>query len=463
MPEPAEHGEAQPDVGRHGQGGELERRSGVLMGEEGRRKHLHQHQGRQSDGERLQGERAHGHIRRPHLPMVEDGGNQRLRQQVQRHRRRQPQQQAHAQAPAQGPGEGRAIALLGQPRQIRQQHRAQSHGHQADGQFQQPIRVIQPGDAADRQRRSQHGVDERVQLAGRGGQRGRRQQPPHLPHPLVADADPGTGQQMQPRQKGRLKQQLQNPGGEQAPSQGERHVGAGQGGQNHGADQGGVQQHGREGRRRVAVVDVEDGAGEGGQGDEAQIGEGDAQQVGGQPELLRIVPEARREQPDQRFGETRPGQHDSQQRQTEIAAGEGDELLQFRHAPGLVAGQHRHERLAERPFGEQAPEEVGDAEGDEEGVGHPAGAQEMGQQHIPREPGDARQQRHGTDQGAFGGHVGALLVRGRGMRGLGHGVSRKALPRGCSRGENSRMRVFRQRMMRGECRRARRGRKPEHR
>ena len=38
-------------------------------------------------------------------------------------------------------------------------------------------------------------------------------------------------------------------------------------------------------------------------------------------------------------------------------------------APGLVLGEDGHERLRERALGEQAPQQVGNAEGDEERVG----------------------------------------------------------------------------------------------
>jgi hypothetical protein len=71
-------------------------------------------------------------------------------------------------------------------------------------------------------------------------------------------------------------------------------------------------------------------------------------------------------------------QHDRQRRRREA------------HCLGLAvtlqgAGEQRHEGGVERPLGEQPTEEVGQLEGDEEGVGHGAGADQGGDRHVAQE------------------------------------------------------------------------------
>ncbi len=64
-----------------------------------------------------------------------------------------------------------------------------------------------------------------------------------------------------------------------------------------------------------------------------------------------------------------------------------------------TAGQHRHKRLAERTLGEQAAQQIGNAEGDVERVGERAGAKSGGHEQLAHQPGDARCQRQQRDQG----------------------------------------------------------------
>ena len=55
----------------------------------------------------------------------------------------------------------------------------------------------------------------------------------------------------------------------------------------------------------------------------------------------------------------------------------------------IVAGEERHEGGAERAFGEEAAEQVGQAQRDEERVGHRPGAEERRGQHVADEAQDA--------------------------------------------------------------------------
>src|SRR5439155_4249471 len=68
----------------------------------------------------------------------------------------------------------------------------------------------------------------------------------------------------------------------------------------------------------------------------------------------------------------------------------------------LVLGEHRHEGLREGALGEQAPQQVRDAEGDEERVGGEAraeGARDEKIAHIAQDAADERQARY-RKQGA---------------------------------------------------------------
>jgi len=54
-----------------------------------------------------------------------------------------------------------------------------------------------------------------------------------------------------------------------------------------------------------------------------------------------------------------------------------------------VLGEDRHESLRERALGEQPPQQVRDAEGDEEGVGGEAGAESAGDDEVAQVAQDA--------------------------------------------------------------------------
>ena len=65
---------------------------------------------------------------------------------------------------------------------------------------------------------------------------------------------------------------------------------------------------------------------------------------------------------------------------------------------GLAGGQHRHKSLAEGPFGEQAPEEIGNSESDIEGICQGIGPEHGGHEqiaHQPRNTGGQRQKGYG--------------------------------------------------------------------
>ncbi len=64
----------------------------------------------------------------------------------------------------------------------------------------------------------------------------------------------------------------------------------------------------------------------------------------------------------------------------------------------LVFRQNRHEGLRKRAFGEQPPQQVGNLEGDEEGVGHHPRAECARDHRVADKPQDAREQGHAADR-----------------------------------------------------------------
>ena len=118
-------------------------------------------------------------------------------------------------------------------------------------------------------------------------------------------------------------------------------------------------------------------------------------------ELRRVGGKAWREQQHE------PG-HDefAEQREHDEDQGEpGKGLLGEGARRGLAAvtvkalGEERDEGRIEGPFGEQAAEQVRDAEGDEEGVSHGTGAKHRRDHHVADEAEDAAPDGHRPDGG----------------------------------------------------------------
>ena len=65
----------------------------------------------------------------------------------------------------------------------------------------------------------------------------------------------------------------------------------------------------------------------------------------------------------------------------------------------LVFAEDGHEGLREGALGEQPAQQVGQLEGDEEGVGRQSGAERAGDDEVAHEAEDAREQRHAADRG----------------------------------------------------------------
>ena len=155
-----------------------------------------------------------------------------------------------------------------------------------------------------------------------------------------------------------------------------------------------IHQIGREGRKRETAARVQRAHVQDEEGDEKQIGKGDARQIDGQREFFRTVVEARREQRDELRRERPDDGEQYDLRDKEQRVDFAGEFLGRRVA--LLLDRHRirwNESRVERAFAEDRAKAVGQALGDEEGVRDGARA------HDRRLHGERQKARHAREQG----------------------------------------------------------------
>ena len=216
------------------------------------------------------------------------------------------------------------------------------------------------------------------------------------------------------------------------------------------ADQDQVEQDRRGGRRDEAVERVQHAAEQRDQRHEQQIGEGDAREIDGEREFVGVVGETGRDDDHQPgHGDLDQNREDDQRTKQygERLLGEG---LGGAVALGLEAArEQRHEGGRQGALGGQPAEQVGEAEGDDEGLGDRPGAEHRGDQDVAHETQHAARHGVATDRGRetdqrhdrviseFRGRrkagTGALFGRvglARRGAGLGEGVEQAAAQRG---------------------------------
>ena len=237
--------------------------------------------------------------------------------------------------------------------------------------------------------------------------------------PGIAEREARPRQHADPRKRRDLERELEHAAREHRPRKDEHRRIEMPREQERTDDERDVEERRGEGRDREPAPGVEDPGGERDERDEQDVRKGDPQHRHRQAELLGARGEpGRGDVDDQR------GRGDAERRRDHEREEEGR-----RHAvhqvPGLVLavsrlvlGEDRHERLREGSFREQAPQQVRDPEGDEEGVGGQPSAEDRGDHRIADEAEDARDQRHPAHrrQGADEVHPGASgrTVIGRG-------------------------------------------------
>ena len=166
------------------------------------------------------------------------------------------------------------------------------------------------------------------------------------------------------------------------------------------ADEAQVQQHRREGGHREPAPGVEDAGGERHQRHEQDVREHPAGHHHRGIEGLGLARQAGGHQPDQR----RRGDHAEQRDREQNPEERGRDLVD--HLPGASARRTAHghgpasdEGLREGPFREHAPQQVRQAEGDEERVGEDRCAEDGGGEVLADQSGDPGEQRQAADRG----------------------------------------------------------------
>jgi hypothetical protein len=159
-----------------------------------------------------------------------------------------------------------------------------------------------------------------------------------------------------------------------------------------------IEQDRRRRGRGEALQRVENAAIERDEAHQQQIGKGDAGELDGNGEAVRVFPVAGGQQRDHRGREQQRereqrGLHGDQHGEDAIgeqARGVGAALV----ADARIGG---NERRVERPFREDGAEMVRQPQRDEERIGDRAGAENRRQHDVAHEAGHARQQRETTD------------------------------------------------------------------
>ena len=171
----------------------------------------------------------------------------------------------------------------------RQYHRSNRNPENSQGQFGEPVRIVQPGDAAGGQEGRQHCIKQQVDLTDRHTEQGGNHQRQDTFHACIAAVPLGPGYQIQAIQRGQLKQQLDNPGQKDTPRQCKYRLFEPGRGHQRGKNQRDIEKYRRQGRYREAAVAVQDSAAEAGHGNQHEIGKGNADQVCGELEFGRLV------------------------------------------------------------------------------------------------------------------------------------------------------------------------------
>ena len=165
-------------------------------------------------------------------------------------------------------------------------------------------------------------------------------------------------------------------------------------------DQRDIEQHRRAGGGGETLIGVEHAGKQSLERHEREIGEGDAGERYRHVEAGRVVDETRREDAHH------PGREQERERKQHEVDGDecrgdavGEELGRVDASLLEDTRIGRHEGGGEGALGEDGAEMVGQAEGDEEGVGHGACAQHRGHDHVADEARDAGDERPPADGG----------------------------------------------------------------
>ena len=299
--------------------------------------------------------------------------------------------------------------------QARQQDGPQRHAQQRGRELHQPVGIGQPRDAAVLQARGDIGIDHQADLRGRHGKHRRSHFLQYLLHAGVAQAGQRVArdawQHADLHQGRNLDRDLQQAAGEYRDRHRVNRLRQVRRKEQHADDEGQVQQYRRHRRNPEFAPGVEDAAGQRHERHEADVWKHHACHHHRGVKGIRVVAEAGGDQVYHhwRGGDAKQGddQHRPDHRGGHVV---GQFLGGGAALPALVFSQDRHERLRKGAFGKQPAQQVGNAEGDVEGVGVGGSAEGPGKQDLADQTGDARQHRHAGDgcQGFMQVHGAAL-------------------------------------------------------
>ena len=165
------------------------------------------------------------------------------------------------------------------------------------------------------------------------------------------------------------------------------------------ADETDVEQDGRSRIGGKSPGRIEHAAEEGHQRDQKNVGKGDAGEIDGKVEFAGLVDEpGRQDRDDPRHRHLEDGdQHgENQGENCQDLAGQppSDRLAISLEA----AGEERYEHCVESALRQKAPEEIGELEGNEKGVGHPPRSQGCGKEHVAHKAKNSARGRQSADR-----------------------------------------------------------------
>ena len=295
------------EVGGHRHKGAQHRYPGVIQGIINRHDDLDPGKGYQPQGVEGQGRGRLLGIHRGELAVLINEPNYGLGQEDQTAGRGQGDQDGQGQGRLQGFPEGGQIAVGGVAGDHRQGGHHQGHAEQAHGQMEQPVGVIEPGDAALGATGGIEGVDEDIDLGGGQAHHRREHQLddpqqsrfPEIKDPLSLNPtrhNSGNWTASCREPPTRVPQAMPTMGA--TPNRG-----AGQA-QTHAGDDGAqVEKTGGQGGDKKLALGVEDSHGQGRQGHQDQEGKHDPGHQGGEFQLSRDRAEIRGHDPDDIRGE----------------------------------------------------------------------------------------------------------------------------------------------------------------
>ncbi len=131
---------------------------------------------------------------------------------------------------------------------------------------------------------------------------------------------------------------------------------------------------------------VEYAPGKSHQGDKKNIGKCYAGQIDGELVFFRVVGKSGGDDPDQKGHDDLPHHHHQGQHHGERGKHRLSRLFGLVGVASLyIVAEHRHERGAEGPLGKKPPQEIGQLQGDEKGVGPHTRPKKAGDDHIADE------------------------------------------------------------------------------